>query len=105
MSEVDQYLRIFRWRGLTEQVLLAGDPDPHETAVALIQLAALARHPSHLRELIPQPLLQVLREQVEENGALCCDMTEANARALFLSDLYDFLRLYKLFQSISADLV
>jgi len=105
MSEVDNYLRIFRWRGLNEQALLGGDPDPHETEVAMIQLAALARHPSRLLEVMPAPLLQVLNEQVEENGSLCCEMTEASARALFLSDLYDFLRLYKRFQELSVDFV
>lgn len=95
MVNVDSYLRIYRWRGLTGQILLDGEPDPHETAVALIQLAALTRIPSHINEAIPRPLYRVLTEQVDDRGVTSGDMNAPVARSLFLSDLHDFLRLFK----------
>lgn len=95
MVNVDSYLRIFRWRGLTGRILIDGEPDPHETAVALIQLAALTRIPSPINSAIPRPLYRVLMEQVDERGVTSGDMSDPIARSLFLSDLHDFLRLFK----------
>lgn len=96
MVDVDSYLRIYRWRGLTGKVLLERTPDPHQTAVALIQLAALIRRPGRINSVIPTPLYRVLMEQVDERGTTSGDMSDPVARGLFLSDLYDFLRLFKL---------
>jgi len=95
MVNVDSYLRIYRWRGLTGKLLVEGEPDPHQTAIALIQLAALIRIPSCVNDLLPKPLSRVLMEQVDERGATYGDMTDPLARSLFLSDLYDFLLLLK----------
>ncbi len=96
MVNVDSYLRIYRWRGLTGKTLLEGTTDPYQTAVALIQLAALIRRPGRINTVIPRPLQRVLTEQVDERGVTSGDMSDPVARSLFLSDLHDFLRLYKL---------
>lgn len=95
MVNVDSYLRIYRWRGLTGRILIEGEPDPHETAVALIQLAVLARAPSNITSAIPRPLYRVLTELVDDHGCTSGEMSDPVARGLFLSDLHDFLRLYK----------
>jgi len=95
MVTVNSYLRIYHWRGLSGKILTAGEPDPHATALAIIQLAALARQPSPINEAIPLPLYRVLRQQVDDRGATCGDMSDPVARGLFLSDLYDFLRIFK----------
>lgn len=99
MVNVDSYLRIYRWRGLTGKILLDGEPDPHETAVALIQLAALSRAPSTINTAIPRPLYRVLTEQVNERGVTSGAMCDPVARGLFLSDLHDFLCLFKRFET------
>ncbi|HEY0719876.1 MAG TPA: hypothetical protein VGE50_01355 [Gammaproteobacteria bacterium] len=96
---VESYLRIFRWRGLTGKILVDGEPDPHETAVALIQVAALIRMPSPINATIPRPLYRVLMEQVDDRGVTSGDMSDPVARSLFLSDLHDFLLLFKRFES------
>jgi hypothetical protein len=101
MVNVDSYLRIYRWRGLTGRMLLDGAPDPHETAVALIQLAALTRIPSTINAAIPRPLYRVLTEQVDDHGITCGAMSDPVARGLFLSDLHDFLRLFKRIEAIN----
>lgn len=95
MVNVDSYLRIYRWRGLTGRILLDGEPDPHETAVALIQIAALIRTPSNINAAIPLPFYGVLTEQVDDRGVTSGDMSDPVARGLFLSDLHDFLKLFK----------
>jgi hypothetical protein len=102
MVNVDSYLRIYRWRGLTGKILIEGQPDPHETAVALIQLAALTRTHASINEAIPLPLYRVLREQVDDRGITCGDMSDPIARGLFLSDLHDFLRLFKRIETIKC---
>lgn len=95
MVTMNSYLRIYQWRGLSGKSLTTGEPDPHATALALIQLAALARQPSPFNEVIPLPLYRVLRQQVDERGVTCGDMSDPVARSLFLSDLYDFLQIFK----------
>lgn len=97
MDTVRNFLRIYRWRGLSDENLLNGTPDPRETTIALIQLAALARKPSHLSLSIPVPLYIVLTSQVTIKGQIVGDMNDPQARALFLSDLYDYIKLYKRF--------
>lgn len=103
MVNVESYLRIYRWRGLDEKTLLGGEPDPHETAVALIQLAALARRAAPLNDAIPAPLYRVLRELVDDRGATCGAMSDPVARGLFLSDLHDFLKLFKRYEAGGYD--
>lgn len=95
MVNVDSYLRIFRWRGLTGESLLDGEPDPHETAIALIQLAALTRMPSSISAVLPRPLYRVLTEQIDDRGVTSGEMNDPVSRSLFLSDLHDFLQLIK----------
>lgn len=95
MVNLDSYLRIYRWRGLTGKILIEGESDPHETAVALIQLAALTRTPSNINAALPRPLYRVLTEQVDDHGITSGEMSDPVARSLFLSDLHDFLRLFK----------
>jgi hypothetical protein len=63
--------------------------------VALIQLAALTRTPSNITAAIPRPLYRVLTEQIDDRGITSGEMSDPVARSLFLSDLHDFLRLFK----------
>ena len=95
MISVDSYLRIYRWRGLAGNGLNEGEPDPYQTAVALVQLAALTRIPAHINTVLPPSLYRVLTEQVDEHGVTSGDMSDPVARSLFLSDLHDFLQLFK----------